>query len=105
MPEKALILYFWRRKESPGLNSVVALYQRVHYHTWILEETNKEKYNAKVVIGADGVNSIVYKYVRDSYKPDELGFCIAAEIPASNEEVNEYIENAHAVKLVLRTHR
>lgn len=60
----------------------------------IVVETNKEKYNAKVVIGADGVNSIVSKYVRDSYKPDELGFCIAAEIPASNEEVNEYIENA-----------
>lgn len=60
----------------------------------IVVETNKEKYNAKVVIGADGVNSIVSRYVRDSYKPDELGFCIAAEIPASNEEVNEYIENA-----------
>ena len=60
----------------------------------IVVETNKEKYNAKVVIGADGVNSIVSKYVRDYYKPDELGFCIAAEIPASNEEVNEYIENA-----------
>jgi len=60
----------------------------------IVVETNKERYNAKVVIGADGVNSIASNYVRDSYKPDELGFCIAAEIPASNEEVDEYIENA-----------
>ncbi|MGB2842001.1 MAG: NAD(P)/FAD-dependent oxidoreductase [Halobacteriota archaeon] len=60
----------------------------------IVVETNKEKYNAKVVIGADGVNSIVSKYVRESYTPDELGLCIAAEIPASNEDVDEYIENA-----------
>ncbi len=60
----------------------------------IVVETNKEKYNAKVVIGADGVNSTVSKYVRDSYKPDELGLCIGAEIPASNEAVDEYIDTA-----------
>jgi len=60
----------------------------------IVVETNKEKYNTKVVIGADGVNSIVSRYVRESYKPEELGLCIAAEIPASNAEVDKYIENA-----------
>ena len=60
----------------------------------IVVETNKEEYNAKVVIGADGVNSIVSRYVREPYKPEELGLCIAAEIPASNAEVDEYIENA-----------
>ena len=60
----------------------------------IVVETNKGEYNAKVVIGADGVNSIVSRYVREPYKPEELGLCIAAEIPASNAEVDEYIENA-----------
>jgi len=60
----------------------------------IVVETNKGEYNAKVVIGADGVNSIVSKYVREPYKHDELGLCIAAEIPVSNAEVDEYIENA-----------
>lgn len=60
----------------------------------IVVETNKENYNAKVVIGADGVNSIVSRYVREAYKPYELRLCIAAEIPASNEEVDEYIDNA-----------
>ena len=60
----------------------------------IVVETTKEKYNAKVVIGADGVNSIVSKQVRESYKPDEFALCIAAEIPATNEEVDEYIDNA-----------
>lgn len=30
----------------------------------IVVETNKEKYDAKVVIGADGVNSTVSKYIR-----------------------------------------
>ncbi len=60
----------------------------------VVVETTKGKYNAKVVIGADGVNSIVSKHVRDSYKPNELGLCIAADIPATNEEVDEYIENA-----------
>ena len=60
----------------------------------IVVETNKGEYNAKVVIGADGVNSIVSRYVREAYKPEELGLCIAAEIPASNAEVDEYIENA-----------
>ncbi len=60
----------------------------------IVVETNKEEYNAKVVIGADGVNSIVSRYVREPYKPEELGLCIAAEIPATNDDVDEYIENA-----------
>ena len=60
----------------------------------VVVETTNEKYNAKVVIGADGVNSIVSKHVRDSYKPNELGLCIAADIPATNDEVDEYIENA-----------
>jgi geranylgeranyl reductase family protein len=60
----------------------------------IVVETNKGEYNAKVVIGADGVNSLVSRYVREPYKPDELGLCIAAEIPASNEDVDGYIENA-----------
>lgn len=60
----------------------------------VVVETNKKKYNAKVVIGADGVNSIVSKYVREPYKPDELRLCIAAEIPASNAEVDKYIDNA-----------
>ena len=60
----------------------------------VVVETTKEKYNAKVVIGADGVNSIVSKQVRESYKPNELALGIAAEIPATNEEVDEYIDNA-----------
>jgi geranylgeranyl reductase family protein len=59
----------------------------------VVVETNKGEYNAKVAIGADGVNSIVSKQVRESYKPHELGLGIAADIPATNEEVNEYIEN------------
>jgi len=60
----------------------------------IVVETNKEKYNVKAVIGADGVNSIVSNYVREPYKHEELGLCIAAEIPANNAEVDEYIDNA-----------
>lgn len=62
----------------------------------VVVETNKGEYNAKVAIGADGVNSIVSKHVRESYKPHELGLGIAADIPATNEEVGEYIENAVA---------
>ena len=60
----------------------------------VVVETTKEKYNAKVVIGADGVNSIVSKQVREPYRPNELALGITAEIPATNEEVDEYIDNA-----------
>jgi len=60
----------------------------------ILIETSNEEYRAKVVIGADGVNSTTSKYVREPFKPDEMWLCIAAEIPATNEEVDRYIEGA-----------
>ncbi|OYT61669.1 geranylgeranyl reductase [Methanosarcinales archaeon ex4484_138] len=60
----------------------------------IVVETEKEEYRAKVVIGADGVNSTTSKYVRAPFKPEEVGLCIAADIPAENEEVDSYIEGA-----------
>lgn len=60
----------------------------------IVVKTKKETYSAEVVIGADGgVNSLVSRYVRELNMPEELGLCIAAEIPATNEEVDGYIDN------------
>ena len=60
----------------------------------ILVETSEKEYRAEVVIGADGVNSTTAKYVREPFKPDEVGLCIAADIPKENEEVDSYIEGA-----------
>ncbi len=60
----------------------------------ILVETSEKEYRAEVVIGADGVNSTTAKYVREPLKPDEVGLCIAADIPKENEEVDSYIKGA-----------
>lgn len=60
----------------------------------IVVKTKKETYSAEVIIGADGVNSLCSSYVREFTMPEELGLCIAAEIPATNEEVDEYIDTA-----------
>ena len=60
----------------------------------IVVKTKKETYSAEVVIGADGVNGLCSWYVREFNMPEELVLSIAAEIPATNEEVDEYLDNA-----------
>lgn len=56
-------------------------------------ETTKGIFRSKVVIGADGVNSVCAKNVRPSFTSQEINFALEAEIPASNERIDEYILN------------
>ncbi|HJH30397.1 MAG TPA: NAD(P)/FAD-dependent oxidoreductase [Methanosarcinaceae archaeon] len=56
-------------------------------------ETTEGAFRSKVVIGADGVNSVCAKNVRPPFTSQEICFALEAEIPASNEWIDEYILN------------
>ena len=56
-------------------------------------ETTAGTFRSKVVIGADGVNSVCAKNVRPSFAQQETSFALEAELPASNEHINKYILN------------
>ncbi len=60
----------------------------------VIIKTDKNTYKASAVIGADGVNSVVLGYIRPRYKPTELAIAIGAEIPAKDEDIDNYIHNA-----------
>ncbi len=60
----------------------------------VIIKTDKNTYKTSAVIGADGVNSMVAGYVRPRYKPTELAISIEAEIPAKDEDIDDYIRNA-----------
>ena len=59
----------------------------------VVVETTEGTFRSKVVIGADGVNSVCAKNVRPSFTQQETGFALEAEIPASNEHIDDYIFN------------
>ena len=56
-------------------------------------ETTAGTFRSKVVIGADGVNSVCAKNVRPFFTLQETAFALEAEMPASNECIDEYILN------------
>ena len=63
----------------------------------VIIKTDKDTYKASVVIGADGVNSVVSGHVRPKYKSTELAIAIEAEIPAGEGDIDSYIHNAIAM--------
>ena len=56
-------------------------------------ETTVGTFRSKVVIGADGVNSVCAKNVRPSFTQQETSFALEVEIPASNEHIDNHILN------------
>jgi geranylgeranyl reductase family protein len=52
------------------------------------------KFSGRMVIGCDGFNSVIARYVRRPYRKNEYGICIETKIPATEEELYDYIENA-----------
>lgn len=48
--------------------------------------TDKGKYKAEVIVGADGVTSRVARHVRPAYRPNELFLAVETEIPEKNIE-------------------
>ncbi|MCX6695132.1 MAG: NAD(P)/FAD-dependent oxidoreductase [Candidatus Altiarchaeota archaeon] len=51
-------------------------------------ESSEGKFTAKMIVGADGVNSIVSERVRPRLTQDELASTIEAEVPMSPEEID-----------------
>ena len=52
-------------------------------------KTDNSKYKASAVIGADGINSIISRYVRGRFKPTELALGLEAEIPVNAENIED----------------
>lgn len=46
--------------------------------------------NAKLLFGADGINSIVRRSLDVVYKKEKLGLCLLSEVKTSREKINEY---------------
>ncbi|MGA2763383.1 MAG: geranylgeranyl reductase family protein [Spirochaetia bacterium] len=49
--------------------------------------TEKAEYRAALVIGADGVSSLVARSVRPKWKRREMRFCLVADVPLSPESI------------------
>lgn len=54
--------------------------------------TQRSTYEALYVIGADGVNSNVAKYVRQPFKKEEKAFALDCSVPAKNEEIDKRLD-------------
>jgi geranylgeranyl reductase family protein len=52
-------------------------------------KTEGNRYNASAVIGADGVNSAVSRYVRERFTPTEVALALEAEIPVSADKIGD----------------
>ena len=55
--------------------------------------TNKSQYRANIVIGADGVFSVVARAVRPAFTDKELRFCLIADVPLGKTRVDELSGN------------
>ena len=60
---------------------------------FVLVQTDKDKYEASIVIGADGVHSKVAEAVRPKFTQKERRFCLIAEIPMPEREIDERTHN------------
>jgi flavin-dependent dehydrogenase len=56
-------------------------------------ESGEGRFKAPIVVGADGVNSVVAGRVRGRLTPDELASTIEAEVPMSNAEIDRIYGN------------
>ena len=59
----------------------------------VIVETTAGIFRSKIVVGADGVNSVCAKNVRPFFKKQNTSFALEAEIPASNGQIDGYIFN------------
>jgi geranylgeranyl reductase family protein len=54
----------------------------------------KEKDVGRIVIGCDGFNSVVARYVRRKHRKNEYGICLESIIPSDCTTIDSYIHNA-----------
>jgi geranylgeranyl reductase family protein len=59
----------------------------------VLVITEKAEYRAVLVIGADGVSSLVAKTVRPKWRKREMRFCLVAEVPLAPEMIDHSMRN------------
>lgn len=59
----------------------------------VLVQTDKDKYQASIIIGADGVHSKVAEAVRPKFTQKQRRYCIIAEIPMPEREIEEMTHN------------
>jgi geranylgeranyl reductase family protein len=55
---------------------------------------DKDKYVGRMVIGADGFNSMVARYIRPKHSKEEYGICVESKIAADDRMIDQYIHNA-----------
>ncbi|MGE5577037.1 MAG: geranylgeranyl reductase family protein [Syntrophothermus sp.] len=55
--------------------------------------TTDGKFAGRILIGADGVNSVVARLVRPPLTANRMALCLAAEIPASEAEISSRIKD------------
>jgi len=55
---------------------------------------DKDKYPGRVVIGADGFNSVIARYVRRKHSKEEYGVCMESKISADDTTIDLYVHNA-----------
>ena len=56
--------------------------------------TGKEKHLGSMVIGCDGFNSVVARYVRRKHRKNEYGICLESKIPSDSATIDSYIRDA-----------
>lgn len=59
----------------------------------VLVETTAGIFMSNSLIGADGVHSVCAKAVRPDFNSDDLGFLLEAEIPVSDDFIDDYVSN------------
>jgi geranylgeranyl reductase family protein len=68
--------------DNTSVNSVNA------ENDYVAVNTTKGLFKARIVIGADGVNSVCARYVRSGSKTSRNAFSLISEVPASIEYIN-----------------
>jgi geranylgeranyl reductase family protein len=70
-------------------------------------ETTKSKYSASIIIGADGVNSLVARKtgLRQKWNSNKSGICIETEIELTDSEIEQFIDDDELVYLYFGDYR
>lgn len=70
-------------------------------------ETTKGEYSAKIIIGADGVNSLVARKtgLRQKWNSNKSGICIETEIELTDSEIKQFIDDDELVYIYFGDYR
>ncbi len=60
---------------------------------YVIVMTEKAEYQAALVIGADGVSSVVARSVRPKWRRREMRFCLVADVPSTPDSIDRKMRN------------